>query len=204
MSRGRWQKIQAAICRRQCWGHQEGLASCAPHHPGTPSTAVCPDQGPQPAQALWDHLCPQPCHSHQRAIPPPWCPLPGPGTAGPRRLSPHRHGGLSQPRTRVSGQGGVRRPRPTRRGGPGARGARPVPNPPLFSQGLHFQRSPWDPAPSPRPHAPRKIGLAGACLFAVATAPACDYSCSTARRCGALCASARFPRGAGTPHAVPG
>lgn len=92
----------------------------------------------------------------------------------------------------------------TAAGGPGAPGGCPTPNPPLFSQGLHFQRSPWDPAPSPRPHAPRKIGSAGACLFAVAAAPACDYSCSTAGCCRPLCTSARLPRGAGTPHATPG
>lgn len=66
-------------------------------------------------------------------------------------------------------------------------GPRPVPNPPVFSQGLRVLRSPWDPAPSPRLHAPRKIGSAGACLFAVAAALACDYSCSAAGRCGALC-----------------
>lgn len=78
-------------------------------------------------------------------------------------------------------------------------GVCPVPNPPLFSQGLHFQRSPWDSTPSPHLHVPRKIGSAGACLFAVAGAPVCDYSCSTAGCCGALCASARVPRSASTP-----
>lgn len=128
---------------------------------------------------------------------------PGPGTAGPRWLSPRRHRGHSQPWTCVSGRGGAWQSRPTRRGGPRAWGARPSPNPPLFSQGLRFQRSPWDPAPSLHPHVPRKIGSAGACLFAVAVAPACDYSCSTAGCCRALCASARLPHGAGTPPCRP-
>lgn len=85
----------------------------------------------------------------------------------------------------------------------GDMGVRPVPDPPLFSQGLHFQRSPWDSAPSPHPHVPRKIGSVGACLFAVAGAPVCDYSCSTAGCCGALCASARVPRSASTPVPPP-
>lgn len=55
----------------------------------------------------------------------------------------------------------------------------------------------------PHPHVPRKIGSAGACLFAVAGAPVCDYSCSTAGCCGALCASARVPRSASTPVPPP-
>lgn len=33
----------------------------------------------------------------------------------------------------------------------GGMGVRPVPDSPLFSQGLHFQRSPWDSTPSPIP-----------------------------------------------------
>lgn len=168
-------------------GHQEGPR--VPAATSIPPAQHPTNRGPQPA--------------HHQATPPAWHLLPTTGTAGPCWLSPHQHGGPSRPRTCVSGRGGVRRPRPTRRRGPGARGACPVPDPPLFSQGLRFQRSPWDPAPSPRPHTPRKIGSAGACLFAVAAAPACDYSCSAAGRCGALCTSTRLPHGAGTPHVAP-
>lgn len=82
-------------------------------------------------------------------------------------------------------------------------GVRPVPRPASVFSRVALPKEPVGFHFFPHPHAPRKIGSAGACLFAVAAAPACDYSCSTAGCCGALCASARVPRSASTPMPPP-
>lgn len=145
--RSQQQNLQGAIFCWQCWGHQEGLASAtAPRASGTSSTASCGNQEPRFAQALWHHHCACPWHSHHWTglTFAPW------GQQDQAGCAPLAWGTQPVPELRQQlGRHAAAETHAARRAG--GTGVRSGPDPPLFSQGLHFQRSPWDSTPSPIP-----------------------------------------------------